>query len=569
MADPSGPGPPALADEQPASSPFARLDGWWGGGLVFVASLACFAVQSLAWPLVRGRDWQDYLIYWHEVWRHDPLFPVLMLVRMPLTSLIFGPLYDLGGRGLAEGGAGVMFAASVTAWAAAARSYGRKAAITTTILLAVMPGYGWFFHQIGSDPVFAFVLSLLSLGVVRTAAAPTTRRFALLGVGVFLLVMARPAGQPFVLVVLLPLGLAVPWRRRLGWAVVFLLSVGALLTAWSGYNAFRFDDFTVARGGRSGIPFYRAGVVDGIVRVDNGPRARELAAAIEQHLLKEEPYRSWGFDVDEILASKSTWVHDDITPLADGVWGFDDDHRHLMAVGLEAVRRHPASYASGVGVTIAGFSLAPYRGPQVQPGWVGDPQPRDGPSDAVIGAPESGRRLPGRIQNLSVGGVSTVYAVALVNDWALSPSPRFEMLGGLEPVEGVVASPLERRQLVWSDPSDQRRYDGLRADVLEGVSRLPNGARSESLSSVFEVLAIVMPGIGFWLLLTVLVWARWRPRGLWSVALLGLASLGVVLETSLGFPPDPNYSMPFLPVALLLCVATLSRVGVRGRGREA
>ena len=119
------------------------------------------------------------------------------------------------------------------------------------------------------------------------------------------------------------------------------------------FNAVRYDDFAIGRGGRAGIPAYRAFVVDRIVERNNGPATREIAAAIEDDLLRLEPYRSLGLTADDVLALGQTWLFDDLVAMSDRVWGWDDDYAKLGAVGREAVAAHPGTYAKGVGLRSA------------------------------------------------------------------------------------------------------------------------------------------------------------------------------------------------------------------------
>jgi hypothetical protein len=507
------------------------LDGPLGLVAVFTAALAAFAIQSLGWPLLTGRDWQDYLVYWHEVWHPRPLFPALMTARTPLTSFFFGPLFDLGGARAAEIGAGVLFAITVATWTVAARTFGRTTAIAIAALLVVFPTFGGLFHLLGSDSVFACVLSLVGALSIRAAMDPSTRRFALVGVGVAALVLARPAGLPFVLLAVLPLGLAAPWRRRALWMTAVSFSTVTLLGSWAAYNAVRFDDFTIARGGQAGIPLYRSLVVDQIVEPENGPATRELVAELDRTLVHEEPYRSWGFDTEDLLHSKSTWVFDDIVRIADQRWGWQDDYGKLFAVGLEAVESHPASYFKGVARTTAAFLVSPLVEPKPVSTWVGDPPPGD-------------PRMTG-------------YATPLVNNWALGPSGRFTVEGGLDAVPGVVVSPYEKRWLDWKDPSDDRRYRALRRNTIDALRDLTDDRRSRTVHSVLRALSPTLPPLAFWMFLGVYGTVRRRSAGLWPVTLLAVVSFAVIVETSAGFGYARTYAVPFLPVFILFAAAAL------------
>ena len=114
------------------------------------------------------------------------------------------------------------------------------------------------------------------------------------------------------------------------------------------HNGVRFDTWALARGGNAIIPFYRAFITDHIVGPENGEASRRLAAAMQQHLLTRDPYRSYDVTLDELFASGSFRVHEDLYILSDQVFGWDSDYRVLRDAGVEGVRAHPGTYASGV-----------------------------------------------------------------------------------------------------------------------------------------------------------------------------------------------------------------------------
>ena len=101
----------------------------------------------------------------------------------------------------------------------------------------------------------------------------------------------------------------------------------------------------LARGGNAIVPFYRAFITDNIVSPENGEQSRRLAAAMQQHLLTREPYRSYGVTLDELFEEGSFRVHEDLYLLSDQVFGWDSDYRVLRDAGIEGVRAHPGTYA--------------------------------------------------------------------------------------------------------------------------------------------------------------------------------------------------------------------------------
>ena len=174
----------------------------------------------------------------------------------------------------------LLYAASVTAWFLAARSFGGAAALLTVGIVLLYPGYGIVMHELSSDSVFAIAFAGWSLLVVRVLRSPTPRGFALVGLGVALLVLVRPGNQVLLVLAVIPLLVSAPWRTRLVSSAVFVLAAVALLGAWTVHNGVRYGDYTVARGGNTRLPFERVFLTDRIVRPENGPSSRELALAV-------------------------------------------------------------------------------------------------------------------------------------------------------------------------------------------------------------------------------------------------------------------------------------------------
>ena len=331
--------------EQLASRPL-------GAVLLFVAGLAVFAVRAVAWPLQVGRDLDEYLLAYAQLFHTDPVAPWSMLFRTPLTPVVNGVLLDFAGGAFAEPAMAVLFAGSILAWAAAARTFGPRVAIATAVALLVYPAYGIMFHEVSSEPVFAAAFALWAYLVTRAGARPSGVAFALVGLGVAVLAFARPGNAVLVAFVLFPLVVRGAWREKLTWAAAFLAAAVLPLAAWSLHNGLRFGDYTLARGGNAVIPFYRAFIIDRIVSPENGPASRKLANAIDDHLLTREPYRSYGVTLDEVFTTGSFRIHEDLYLVSDQVFGWD------IELLRPARRRHrgrqgaPGAYASAVLDTI-------------------------------------------------------------------------------------------------------------------------------------------------------------------------------------------------------------------------
>ena len=342
-----GPTTPLKAGDERVS-----LDGAVGAGIVYVSALALFALQSLAVSLVLGRDSEDYVIHGWELFEREPLFPTLMVARTPVAGVVIDTFYAVGGAIGLEIGLGLLFAGAVTGWVAAARQWGRKPAVAMFVLLAVVPAYGLFFHRVSSDPMFAAVLALVAYLAVRMARRPSVACAFALGASVALLILTRPSGQPFLILALLPLGVALPWPKRIRLSLVVAVAALVLVAGWAVSNQVRYGERTVAHGGKSGIPLYRVFVIDSRVDAANGPATRAVARAAQKRLLTIEPYRSYGFDVDELLAARSVWVLDDLVHAVEGseygpVRGADLLFARGSRASVRRLRRTPAASGSG------------------------------------------------------------------------------------------------------------------------------------------------------------------------------------------------------------------------------
>ena len=269
-----------------------------GAAMLVAAALVVFAVQSLGWPMAPGRDLAAYLVVYVDFWNTDPVFPWAMVTRTPVTPLVVGGILDLGSPVVVEVFAALLFAGTILLYARTALLFGRGPAALVGVALLLYPGYGIVFHELAGEIVFAAAFAIWTAIVVEAALRPSVGGSPPLGAATALLALIRPANQAFLVVALLPLLLAGSWRARARRTVAFGGVAVALLAAWSTVNLVRYDDFTVARGAQASLPLFRAFTVDHIVDPENGPASRQLADAVERHLLDEEPYRSYGIDLE-------------------------------------------------------------------------------------------------------------------------------------------------------------------------------------------------------------------------------------------------------------------------------
>jgi hypothetical protein len=509
-------------------NPLARLLGWLerlvsrplGALVVFGSGLAVYAVRALAWPLRPGRDLDEYLYAYVQLFDHDVLLPWSLLFRTPVTPLVSGLSLDVAGGALAEPLCAVLFAASVVAWSRAGLTFGPRVALLVAAALLVYPGYGLMFHELASETVFAAAFAGWALLVTRAAAAPSAARFALVGLGVAVLALVRPGNAVLLAFGVFPFVLSGSWGNRVRWAGALLLAAIVPLAAWSVHNGLRFDAWALARGGNAIVPFYRAFITDHIVSPANGEASRRLAAAMQRDLLTREPYRSYGVTLDELFAEGSFRVHEDLYILSDQVFGWDSDYSVLREAGVEAVRAHPGTYAAGVlGTTWHQLTKAYFRpvsSTAVEP---------ESASPETPPEPTEGEPIPaGQVVWISRPDQSIRQVWTSATNWHFE----FDESGQRGPFEEI-----------------ERETAALFAALPDRTENAQLGLRLNQLSRWF-------PRPWMWIAVGLVGIAVRRPRGSRTLVALSLAALGVVVLNALGLFADLHFVLPVAPAFVLL-----------------
>ena len=521
-----------------ARSALARAEGLasrrLGAVVLFACGLVGYAIDAVAWPLTTGRDLDEYLLFYLQAFDADTLLPWSMLFRTPGTPLVVGPLLDFGGGALAEPASAVLYAASIVAWAAAARIWGPRTALAVAAVLLFYPGYAAMFHEFGSELVMASAFALWAFLFTRASLHPTLGRFAAAGAAVALLTLIRPGNVVLLTLALFPLVLGGPRRERLRWAGVFAVAAVVPLLAWTLHNGVRYDEWGLARGSKAVIPFYRALLFDRIVGTDDGPASRRLARAVEDHLVTREPYRSYGITTEQVFEEASARVHEDFYTLSDEVFGWDADYGPLRDAAVEGIRAHPGAYAAGVLDTIWQQLSEPY--------YLGGPAPapeaatRPATREAGLPEPTEGQLIPGG-QNL----------------WILRPD---------NAIRQEWTSPTTFR-FVFDRPADRPRFDELVRRRDELLAALPDRSGNATLALWLNRLGRWYPRPMLWVALGVLALAFRRTVRAWTLVALATAALLVVLLNALGLGPDPHYVLPVAPAFVLFGLGAL--LGPSGR----
>ena len=491
-----------------------------GIAVVFLVALVVWWLEALAMPLAPGRDLQTYLGGYIQLFQSHPIDLGYVLGRTPGATLLIGSLLQFAGGALAEPVVSLLYAGSIVAWFLAARLFSVRAALLTTVVLLVYPGYAILFHELSSDAIFAAAFAGWSLLVVRALMAPSPGRFAWVGAGVGVLSLIRPGNQVLLVLAILPLVLRASWRARVVSTAAFLLPAIVLLGGWALHNGLRYDNYTVARGGNATVPFFRTFVTDKIVRPSNGPASRELARVVEHDLLPREPYRSYGITLDEFFSEASPRMEVDLLALSDRHKGWHSNYSWLRDVGVEAVRARPARYVRGVGGSMSGMLRVPLYREAESSGSGSASTETVGTGGVVLPVPTEGEPIPAAHE----GGVTTpdgsIYTV-----WT-SPS---------------------KHHLVFVHPGAEQRYDALHRRMDELARNVPDRPGSPAVVRRVNDVSRWFPPPILWLGLAIVAFAWRRPNRALALAVPSAAALLVILLAALGLPTESHYSMPVAP----------------------
>jgi Glycosyltransferase family 87/Dolichyl-phosphate-mannose-protein mannosyltransferase len=508
-----------------------------GIAVVFVVALVVWWLEALAMPLAPGRDLATYLGGYIQLFQSHPIDLGYVLGRTPGSTLLIGGLLQFAGGALAEPVVSLLYAASIVAWFLAARLFSVRAALLTTLVLLVFPGYAILFHELSSDAIFATAFAGWTLLVVRALIAPSPGRFAWVGAGVGVLSLIRPGNQVLLMLAVLPLVLRASWRTRLTSTAAFVLPAIVLLGGWALHNGLRYDNYTVARGGNATVPFFRTFVTDKLVRPSNGPASRELARVVEHDLLPQEPYRSYGITLDEFFSEASPRMEVDLLALSDRHKGWHSNYSWLRDVGIEAVRARPARYVRGVAGGMSGMLRVPLYREADSTGTGSRNANTVEVGGVVLPVPSEGEPIPAAHE----GGVTTpdgsIYTV-----WT-SPS---------------------KHHLVFVHPGAEQRYDALHRRMDELARNLPDRRGSPAVVRGVNDASRWFPPPILWVVLAIIAVAWRRPDRALALAVPSVAALVVILLTALGLPTESHYSVPVAPAFVLGACA-----GLFVRGREA
>jgi len=499
-----------------------------GAAALVVVALASYALQALAWPLERGRDSWDYWLWFLQAADGDPPFSALQVFRTPVAPLVTGIPMWVGGAALTEVVLGVLYALSLLGWAWVVAPISRRAALATGVVLLLAAPYAGLFHEVSSDPVFAFVLAWWAGAVVRAWMTGTTAWIVTVGVGVAVLTLTRPAAQVALLAcVLVPLIARRRWTPALRSVAVCLAAAVIPLAAWAVHNAVRYDDLAVARGSKAWVPFFR---VAGDVDPANGDASRRLADAVRHRVLTLPQYASRDVDVRTYFHGAGNLEVIRMIALSDSEFGWDSDYDVLFDASLEAIRAHPRRYVEGVAETFWDFLSQHYA-----------PSPRERPvpiPDLPAEIEVDGKPFPAPI---TVSPLVQAIRYGLV--WC--PTDDLERC--------VVRDP----RAALGDAGQARRYDELIGTIRDWNAQLPTRESNGWLASKGGTASDRWPRSFLWIALAAVALAVRRPRGAAPVLVL-MAVGGLVLWVhALSQAPQSEFALPFVPVWIVAALVGL------------
>jgi hypothetical protein len=401
------------------------------------------------------------------------------------------------------------------------------AVLTAIVVLALLP-YAAMFHEVSSDFIFGALLAPWCGLAVRATLRPATALLVGLGVLTAALTLTRPAGQVLVLVTaIVPLLARGSWRARGVRLATALAAAVVPLALWAGVNSIRYDDFTVARGGKAWVPFYK---VLSLREIDpaNGPASRRLAGLIQRDILTLPQYRKLNVDLHTYLLAASNLEAIRLIALSDRDFGWSSNYNVLYDTAIETIRHHERTYVDSVANTFwhflwFRFALGPVRRA---------PPPPPGPR------------------------VFTVDGKPAPTPDALSPLVQAARYGFVWcPTDAIDRCILRDPSVAFRSPAQQRRYRELVDRVRNWNSQLPlrNGVRA--LEGKANTLSWDEPSPFFWIVLAVIGIVFRRPRGWQALVLIGVGAALVLFIHALSQLPQAEYSIPLTPVFVLAAVA--------------
>jgi hypothetical protein len=286
------------------------------------------------------------------------------------------------------------------------------------------------------------------------------------------------------------------------------------------------------------VPFLRVWLADNTISPANGPASRRLARLVEDHVLTEEPYRSLHVPLDAYLQNGSNYETVRLIALSDDVLGRDENYSVLFDSAVEAIRKHPGTYVSGVAGLFWDFLMqSPIReavGPRAQTA----PEP---PRPTYV---NNGVTLPNPQATIQLEGVPYGFV------WCAS--------------DYIDSCILDDPSQVFSDPAVQDRYREVVSQVRDWDAELPSRTGQTWVTEILNRITPRFPRPPLWLAVGAIALVWRRPRGWRAIVVLWSAAAAVLLIHAASQGLAPEFSLPLYPLFIVTALGALA--GERGAG---
>ena len=442
-------------------------------------ALVAYVVRALAWPLTAGRDLDEYLYAYVQLFDRDVLLPWSMLFRTPITPLFAGLSLDVFDGRLAEPLMALLYAGSIVCWAGGARYFGPWVAIAVAASLLLYQGYALMYHELSSEPVFAAAFAVWALLVVRATFAPSVSTLRARRPGCRRS-RARPPGQR---------GAArlrprpAP-RRRLAGARASSARVRFALAAVLPLLPGRSTTASASTRGGSRVAATRSSPSTARSSPTTSSRRRTASnragsprrcSSISSPASRTARTASRSTSCSETAASASTRTCT-CSPIRSSAG--TTDYRVLREAGVEGVRAHPGTYARGVGADDMGRAregAVPSRlASSDDDGADATRRRRPSSSAGSVAGSERGRADPGR-----AGRVDLATGQSIRQVWTSPTDWHFE----------------------FATPATRPRFERIQREVDELFAALPDRHGNARLALRYNQLSRWFPRPWMWILL--------------------------------------------------------------------
>lgn len=304
-----------------------------------------YLLQLLTHPIREGRDFGTYEVYFRDIWCNIPEYPVIMLFRTPMTSLVFGGLFELGSSLLLH----FYFYACFLIIGLVIFSVAKKWSITIAFIsigfLCISFQFFVFFNSVASEQVTATIAAIWFGFLFHNRNSNRISTWVIAAFLVFLLVLTRPNHQVFLLTGFLPLIVPnIRISRKLFLMMVFGFIYGIQIFSYCSYNYVRYDKFELAHLGPAHMPFYRIFIHEKLVRPENGESSKKLAEIVRRRVLSRENFKSYNITEDVFFeaATPRFWIY--IVDALNQEYGYLNNNKLLKEVSFETHAAYPLEF---------------------------------------------------------------------------------------------------------------------------------------------------------------------------------------------------------------------------------